>query len=129
MGMRPKRVKEALRREVSLILQREIKDPRLGFTTVTRVEISNDLKNADIYYSVLGGDKDMKGTRGALTSAAGYIKKLIGDRLKMKFVPEIRFKVDESMERTRRVFEILEDIKEERKPDEHREDNSLDKEP
>lgn len=111
MGMRPERVKEALRREVSLIVQKEIKDPRLGFITVTKVEISRDLKTAIVYYSVLGEDKDVKGTYHALKSAGGYIRKLIGDRIKMKYVPEIRFEKDKSLEHTHRVYEILDDIK------------------
>ena len=117
MGMRPERVQEAIRREVSLIIQKEIKDPRLGFVTITKVEISKDLKNAHIYYIVLGEEKEAKSSRGALISAEGYIRKLIGDRIKMKFVPEIKFKPDRSMEHTRRVYEILDNIKKEKRED------------
>lgn len=116
MGVRPERVQEALRREVSLIIQKEIKDPRLGFTTITKVEISKDLKNAHIYYSVMD-EKDAINTKHALMSAEGYIKKLIGDRLKMKFMPNIKFKADKTMEHSRRVLEILEKIKREDKKD------------
>lgn len=119
MGMRPERVREALRREVSLILQKEVKDPRLGFITITKVDLSKDLKNATFYYSVMGTEKESKSTKYALSSAEGYIRKLIGDRVKMKFVPQIRFKIDKSMEHTRRVYEILDTIKEEKRVDEH----------
>jgi ribosome-binding factor A len=115
MGMRPERVKEALRREISQIVQKEIKDPRMGFTTITKVEISKDLKNADIYYSVLGEEGDAKRTRYALKSAEGYIRKLIGDRLGLRFVPEIRFRTDRSMEHSKKVYDILDKIKKERK--------------
>ncbi len=118
MGTRPERVQEALRREVSVIIQKEIKDPRLGFVTVTRVKISKDLKNADIYYSVLGEEKDRAQTEYALKSAGGYVRKLIGDRIKMKFVPALRFFRDRSMDHTRRVYEILDDIKKGKKSDE-----------
>lgn len=129
MGIRPEKVQEALRREISLIIQKEIKDPRLGFTTITKVEVSKDLKNAYVYYSVLGGEKKMNNTRHALASAEGYIKKLIGDRIKMRFVPDIKFRVDKSIEHTRRVFEILDKIKkEERSADEQEGDSRGDKE-
>ncbi len=126
MGIRPGRVQEALRREISLIIHKEIKDPRLGFTTITKVEVSKDLKNARVYYSVLE-EKDAKNTMHALASAEGYIKKLIGDRLKMRFVPDIKFVVDKSMEHSRRVLEILDEIKKENK-DEFRKGDRSDKE-
>lgn len=116
MSKRPAKVQEALRREISLILHKEIKDPRLGFTTITKVEITKDLKNAIVYYSVLD-KKDVMNTKHALMSSAGYIKGLIGDRIKMRVVPDIHFRLDESMEHTRRVFEILENIKKEKKED------------
>ena len=113
MGTRPQRIQEAIRREISLIIQKEIRDPRLGFTTITKVEVSKDLKNATIYYSVFGSEKEAKNTHHALTSAEGYIKKLIGDRVKMKFVPDIRFKIDKSLEHTRKIYDILDQIKKE----------------
>ncbi len=114
MSKRPAKVQEALRREISLILHKEIKDPRLGFVTITKVEITKDLKNAFVYYSVLD-KKDAMNTKHALMSSEGYIKRLIGDRIKMRFVPDIHFRLDKSMEHTRRVFEILDEIKKERK--------------
>ncbi len=118
MGTRPERVQEALRREVSMIIQKEIKDPRLGFITITKVEITKDLKNAFVYYSVLGEEKDANNTRHALKSSVGYIRKLIGDRIKMKFVPEITFRLDKSIEHSKRVYEILDNIKKEKSEDE-----------
>jgi len=126
MGIRPERVQEALRREVSLIIQKEIKDPRLGFTTITKVEVSKDLKNAYIYYSVLD-EKDTMNTKHALTSAEGYIKRLVGDRLKMRFMPDIKFRLDKSMENSRRVFEILEKIKREEEKDGKKRDSRGDR--
>jgi len=118
MGMRSQKVQEALRREISEIVQREIKDPRMGFTTITKVDITKDLKNAYIYYSVLGREKEAKSTRFALQSAEGYIRKLIGERLKMRYVPEIQFRIDDSMENARKVQDILDKIKDERETDE-----------
>lgn len=123
MGMRPKRVQEALRREISVIVQKEIKDSRMGFTTVTKVEISKDLKNATVYYSVLGTEKEKRNTKFALSSAEGYIRKLIGDRIQMRFIPEIRFKIDKSIEHSQKIFDILEKIKKEKTEDEHKKDS------
>jgi len=114
MGIRPERVQEALRREISLIVQNDIKDPRLGFVTITKVEVSKDLKNATVYYSVFDKNKEKK-TAHALVSAAGFVRGLVGDRVKMRFVPEIIFRIDKSMERTRKVYEILDDIKKEKR--------------
>ncbi len=114
MGIRPKRVQEALRREISLIIQNDIKDPRLGFVTITKVEVSKDLKTARAYYSVFDKNKEKK-TAYALASAAGFIRSLIGDRVKMRSVPEIIFCIDKSMEQTRKVYEILDNIKKEKK--------------
>lgn len=123
MRTRPQRVQEQIRREISLIVHNEVKDPRLGFVTITRVEISKDLKNAAVYYSVLN-EKEVKNTGHALSSAGGYIKGLIGERLKLRFVPNIEFKVDKSMDHTRKIYEILDKIKsEENKTDVHREDD------
>ena len=113
MGTRPERVQEALRREISLIIQKDIKDPRLGFTTITKVKVTKDLKNAKVYYSVLGSKKNLKNTEHALASAEGFIRGLIGDRIKMKFVPEIKFELDKSTEHALRVYEILDKIKKE----------------
>jgi len=126
MGIRPERVQEAFRREISSIIQKEIKDPRMGFITVTKVEVSKDLKNAYVYYSVLNQKEEMN-TMHALRSSKGYIRKLVGDRIKMRYVPDITFRLDKSMENTRRVYDILDKIKKE-KPDEHREDDRSDKE-
>ena len=128
MGTRPEKIREILRREISTIIQQEIKDPRIGFVTVTKVEVSKDLKYAYAYYSVMGKEKEARGTRFALMSAAGYIRKLVGDRVKIRLVPEIKFRIDKSLESTKRIYEILETIKKERENDEHREGDRDDKE-
>ena len=93
MTVRSERVKAELKREISVILHDEIKDPRLGFITLTRVEITPDLKNANVYVSVLGDDKAKLDTIKGLKSASGYIQRLIGKRLSLKFVPRLRMGV------------------------------------
>ena len=84
---RPERVQEALRQEISKIVQNEIKDPRLGFITITSVELSRDLRYARVFFSVLGEEKHKKLALKGLTSAKGYIKGLLADRVKLKFMP------------------------------------------
>lgn len=116
-SQRPGRVQEAIRQEVSKILHDEIRDPRLGFLTITGVELTNDLRYARIYFSVLGEDKDKKLALKGLNSAKGYIKGLLGDRIKLRYMPEIEFKIDETLERTQRIYDLFDKIKKENKDD------------
>ncbi len=113
---RPERVQEALRQEISRIVQTEIKDPRLGFLTITGVELTRDLRYARVYFSVLGEEKGKKLALKGLNSAKGYIKGLLSDRIKLRYMPNLEFKIDESLEYTNRILDILNKIKKE-KPD------------
>ena len=114
---RKQKVEEAIKHEVSQIIQRELNDPRVGFTTVTRVELSVDLKYAKIFVSVLG-EKDKAGqTFDALKRAQGFIRKLLAQRLRMRFVPEISFKEDNSSEYSVRIAKIIDELKNENKTD------------
>jgi len=122
---RPGRVQEALRQEISRIVHKELKDPRLGFLTITRVELSKDLRYAKVFFSVLGEPKDKRLALKGLNSAKGYIKGLISDRIKLRFTPEIDFRIDDSLEHTQKIYDILDKLKKE-KIDE--EDNRGDKE-
>jgi len=95
---RVEKVAEEIKREVSLILQEELYDPRLGFTTITRVELTPDLSFARIYFSVYGSEQQWKDTQEGLEHASGFIRRLLGERLKLRFVPEVVFKGDHSSE-------------------------------
>ena len=106
---RKERVQEAIKEEVSSIIHDELKDPCIGFATVTRAEVSPDLKYAKIYVSVLG-KKDYK-TFVALNRAKGYIRKLLAQRLKMRFVPEIVFKEDNSAEYSIYISKKIDELK------------------
>jgi len=110
------RVTEAIRKEVSVIIHDELKDPRLGFVTITRVEMAPDLRFAKIFFSVLGKDEDYKKTKAALESALGFIRKLIAERINLRLAPEIGFEEDRSSEYSVRIQEILNEIKELDKP-------------
>ena len=114
---RPERVQEALRQEISKIVQGEMKDPRIGFITITKVELTKDLRYAKVYFSVLGEDKDKKLALRGLNSAKGYIRGILGDRIKLRYMPDIEFKVDETLERTRHIYDLFEKIKKEKKDD------------
>ncbi len=109
---RHERIVEALRKELSIIIHDEIKDPRLGFVTVTKVELAPDKRFAKVFYSVLGKEEDHKKTKEALDSSLGYVRKLIGERIKLRFVPELLFSEDRSQEYSVRIEEILNEIKE-----------------
>ena len=93
---RADRVAEEIKHEVGNILLEEVRDPRLGFTTITRVELTPDLRFARIFFSVYGDEKQWKDTQDALEHAAGFIRRVLGQRLNLRFVPEIVFKIDHS---------------------------------
>jgi ribosome-binding factor A len=93
------------------MLQRELKDPRIGFATVTRVEMSQDLKYARIFISVLGSPEEQKGTMDALASGRGFIRRELASRLDMRTVPEIQFRLDTSAEYSDRISRLLNELK------------------
>ncbi len=103
-----------MRQEISIIAQNEIKDPRIGFLTITKVELTKDLRHARVYFSVLGGAKDKHLALKGMNSAKGYIKSLLADKIKLRLMPEIVFKIDESVERVTEIYDILDKIKKEK---------------
>jgi ribosome-binding factor A len=115
MGLRHQKVVAALKREISNIIHDELKDSRLGFVTVMRVDLTPDLRYAKIYFSVLGQEKQQKKTQEALQSAKPFIRRLVGQRVKLRFVPEITFKLDRSTEYSIKIEQALDRIKEQKK--------------
>lgn len=91
----------------------EIKDPRIGFVTITGCEVSPDLSHAKIYYSLIGGPKKREQTLAGLNSAKGFIRTELGKRLHLKKVPELTFVYDETVVATTRIARILRKLKEE----------------
>ena len=114
MGLRHDKVIAALKREISNIVQYELKDSRLGFVTIMRVDLTDDLKYAKVFFSVLGEEKEQKSTKKALESAKPFIRCLIGERMKLRFVPEITFKLDHSVEYSISIQKAIDRIKTER---------------
>jgi len=108
---RQDKVTEAIRQEASVIIHDKLKDPRLGFVTISKVEIAPDFRFAKIYYSVLGNEEACVKTKEALNSALGFVRKLLAQRLNLKFAPEIAFYEDHSTEYSVRIEEVLNEIK------------------
>jgi len=102
-------VASALQREISRIVLGEVKDPRVGFVTITRVEPDADLRHAKVYFSVLGDRKAESLTIYGLQRAAHYIRVRVGRRLEMRYTPELEFVVDQSVKGALRVSELLEE--------------------
>ena len=115
--LRVKRVAEALKEEASLVITQKLADPRLGFVTVTRVKISRDLRESVIYISILGGAGQRSKTLHALADAVGYVKRAVGDRLKLRITPNLRFEFDPGIDKSIRVAELLRQASEEPPPE------------
>ncbi|AJE03276.1 ribosome-binding factor A [Geobacter pickeringii] len=110
MHKRSDKVAEAIHELVSALLVKGLKDPRVGFVTITAVKVTDDLHLATIYYTVIGSDDEKKATRHGLASAVGFIRKEIGKSLRMKYVPDVVFKYDESIEYGSRIDKLLKEI-------------------
>ena len=107
---RRRQVGDLLRDEISFIIQRGLKDPRIGFASITRVEVSADIRYATAYVSVFGTDEEQSESLVALNNAAGYIRHELAPKLTMRRVPVIRFKLDRSMEHAENVQRLLSEI-------------------
>ena len=119
---RKDRVQELVREEMGRIMQEELHDPRIGFVTITYVEMTDDLRTARIYYSVLGTPKEEKDTVAAMNSAVGFIRKLIAEAVGLRFAPEVFLRLDKTAKNAMRINQVLESIK-----NEHEESNTGDK--
>lgn len=111
MSFRPERLAETIKKEVSNMLREELKDPRIGFVTITGVEVSKDLRYANIYTSILGSPSDQKASMTALLKAQGFIRSELGRRIRLRYTPEITFKLDESIGRGSRLIALMEEVK------------------
>lgn len=109
---RPQRVALQVQHEISMILSRNVKDRRIGFVTLTGVDMSPDLRHAKVYVSAMGSDAEKKASLAALNHAAGWIRHELGQRLRLKFLPEIVFITDSSQEYGERIDRLLDDIRE-----------------
>jgi ribosome-binding factor A len=113
-GTRPARVGEELRHTLAELLAREVHDPGIGFVTITHVKVSPDLQTARVSYTTLGDDKVRRDTARALGRATPFLRRAIGQRLRLRRVPELSFHFDESVENQARIERILIDLADER---------------
>jgi ribosome-binding factor A len=108
-GSRPERVAEEFREILAEEIPR-LKDPRVGFVTVTRVEVSPDLRRATVFYTVMGQDRDHRATRAGLRSARSHLRGVLGHQVRMKFTPDLEFEEDVGLAQVERVSELLREI-------------------
>ncbi len=108
-GSRIRRVDEAVRAVLSDAITQELKDPRVGFVTVTAVRTSSDLRHARVFVSVLGDEETRAAGMEGLRSAQGFLQRKVARAVRMKYTPEITFAYDDSVDRGLRINEILKD--------------------
>ena len=104
------KINQRIKREIGDIVLKELKDPRLEFVTVTQVEVTRDLQHAKVYFSVLGKPEQVEKARTGLLSARGFVRKLIGQRVRMRHTPDIEFILDQSLEYGARIESKLQEI-------------------
>ena len=114
MSQRTDRLDSQIRAELAELLQREMKDPRVGFATITRVETARDLGTARVWVSTMGSDEERARTMKALTDAAPWLRRQLGDRLTLRHVPQLVIREDDSIEAGDRVLRLLRELEEER---------------
>lgn len=104
---RVEKVQELMKQEISEIILRELKDPRIGFVTVTQVACTGDLREAKVYVSIMGRDEQVKASWEGLMSSLGFIRREVGRRIRLRFTPEIRFALDRSLDYSAHIQELL----------------------
>jgi len=110
-GKRLDRVNQLIKEEISYLLHRELKDPRLGFVTVTEVAVSKDLRAARVYVSVLGTEDQWRTSLQALENARGFIRNWLAPRLRLRAIPNLTFYPDRSMAHAAHIQTVLEDLR------------------
>ena len=111
MAYRIERVNSLIRQEISELLQRQVKDPRLGnFITVTAVTTSPDMKYAKVFVSCIGGEKEKQETLSVLASASGFFRKELTKRLRIRRIPELTFQWDDSIERGDHLLRLIDEV-------------------
>ncbi|NIA18849.1 MAG: 30S ribosome-binding factor RbfA [Xanthomonadaceae bacterium] len=109
--MRCRRVADSLRKEISsMLLLQEVKDPRISFVTIIDVAVSPDMRIAEVYYTVHGSDDEKQETLSGLQSSAGFIRRVLGKRLHLKRIPELKFRYDETLDQGFHIDKLLAEL-------------------
>ncbi len=116
LSRRPQRVALQIQHEISLMISRDLKDKRVGFATVTGVQMSPDLRYARVFVSIMGSESEKKEGLAALNHAAGWVRHELRQRVRMKFLPEITFLSDASQDYGERIDKLIEEIREREEP-------------
>ncbi len=110
---RSERVADVIKEEVaSMMLHGEIKDPRIGFVTITRVELTPDFKEAKVFFSQIGSDEDKAKSRKGLNNASGYVRRALAKRLDLRHIPNVSFLFDDSLEYADHIEKVIKEMKE-----------------
>ncbi|MCQ9207858.1 MAG: 30S ribosome-binding factor RbfA [Omnitrophica bacterium] len=120
---RVQRVAGEIQKEIGVILRDEVNDPRIGFVTIASVDLSRDCRVAKVYFSLLGSEKQLRDTQVGLGRSKGFIRRLLAQRLKLRYTPEIIFKLDKSAEYSIHISAVLDKIKDKGKTDERKKGN------
>ncbi len=110
-SQRAQRVAETIHKEISNLLIKGLKDPRIGFVTITSVDVTSDLRQAKIYYTLMGGQGDRDQTKSGLDSSTSYVRQQLGKVLRLRHIPEIQFIYDASFEYGQHIEKLLNEVK------------------
>ncbi len=113
-GKRLDRVNHLIQMELGQLILHRVKDPRLGFVTVTHVSAAADLRSAMVFYSVLGDEKARKDSQIALEKAAGFLQKAIAAAIEIRFTPKLKFRFDDSLDRGLEIENVLRNLEKEK---------------
>lgn len=110
MSQRAQRVAETIHKEISGLLIKGLKDPRIGFVTITAVDVTADLRQAKVYYTLMGSQEDREQNQAGLDSSSSYIRQQLGRALHLRYIPEIRFEYDSSVDYGQHIEQLLSDV-------------------
>lgn len=110
-SQRAQRVAETIHKEISSLLIKGLKDPRIGFVTITSVDVTSDLRQARVYYTLMASEASRAETQAGLNSCSSYIRQHLGRQLRLRFVPEIQFEYDASFDYAQKIEKLLNEIK------------------
>lgn len=110
-SQRAQRVAETIHKEISSLLIKGLKDPRIGFVTITAVDVTPDLRQAKVYYTLMGSQEERVQTQSGLDSSSSYIRQQLGRHLRLRYTPEVRFEYDASFDYGQRIEQLLSEVK------------------
>lgn len=114
-NQRAARVGEEMREILAQLIREEVKDPRVGFVSIVKVEVSSDLRHAKVFISVLGDEQQKKESLKGLSSAAGFLRSEVARELRLRYTPELHFVLDESIEHGQKIAQLLVQVQKEQK--------------